>query len=450
MIFEGVLRKWLFFNYSTQLYFLKDFFLLIIYILAIKYGLLWKNIFSKFLLVFALLVTAPSIFIYELNTLGILSFLLGVRSYWMFLPLALIVSHLFTFEDVVKFCEKNVYFIFPYFALILIQSYSSPESVINSGYNNGVMNPERPSGFFTYTTQNTFYLIFLISCFYVWFLQKKNLEKKNLVSILIYIFLLCSILILLKSRAVYIYSLFLIISSCWFIFTFNQNRILNMKRLTIIIITPLIFFSTSKIFHKSYEFSKNRVNTDNPASEFLEIKMKQNKQLFFSFLKTKSESDEVYNNKINKISSETINFCKNNSSICRVLIDFVFLIHIPEPSLKAFGIGYGTAAVTELTKNKKLFLGEGENVRIMNELGKELGTFFVTFKYIFSIIFFIFFMKKNKNAQILIPILAFCIVLILIGPITYTTSFVSFIFWMLTGLLFSSFKHKSSLIKIKK
>ena len=37
MILEGILRKWIFPNFHIQIYFIKDFFLIIIYLLAIKY-----------------------------------------------------------------------------------------------------------------------------------------------------------------------------------------------------------------------------------------------------------------------------------------------------------------------------------------------------------------------------------------------------------------------------
>ena len=47
---------------------------------------------------------------------------------------------------------------------------------------------------------------------------------------------------------------------------------------------------------------------------------------------------------------------------------------------------------------------------------------------------------RDEKNLIYIPILVFISVQILIGPLTYTTSFISFIFWFSLGLLFSSFK----------
>jgi hypothetical protein len=429
MILEGVLRKWIFPNYSFQIYLLKDFFLIIIYILAFKYKLLWKSKFSKFLTAFAVLFTIPSLFIYELNYNGILLFLLGTRSYWLYMPLAFIIAHSFTYSDVISFCKKNLYFIIPFFFVTLLQTYYSPESIINAGYSSAVMTPERPSGFFTYTTQNVFYYVFLVSCYYVWFLDKIDLSVKNIVTVFFIIFFLCSILILLKSRAVYVFSLFISIVSCLFIFdfkskqTFNlRNRIIKIKKLVIIIIvTPIIFFTCSKLFLNQYNYSKERINMD---------------------ITDLNLTKYIKSPKLNS-------FCQYNSSLCRILNDVLFIVHMPNKSHVAYGIGYGTTSVTKITGDQKLFLGENENERIINELGRIPGLFFVVLKYIFIFLFSIFFLIKSKKAKILIPFLAFISVLILIGPITYSTSFINYIFWLCLGLLLSSFKEKLHHQKLK-
>jgi len=429
MILEGVLRKWIFPNYSFQIYLLKDFLLIIIYILAFKYKLLWKSKFSKFLTAFAMLSTIPSLYIYELNYNDMFLFLLGIRSYWLYMPLTLIVAHSFTYPDVISFCKKNLYFILPLFFLTSLQSYYSPESIINAGYFSSVNTPDRPSGTFTYITQNAFFYTFLLCCYYIWFLDKKDLSSKNIVTVIFTIFFLCSILILLKSRALYLFSFFISVVSCLFIFDLNEKKIFylrNKKLAIIIIITPIIYFTSMTLFSKQYNFSKERINQDVTNLNF---------QNFF---------DKQFNSQKLKL------FCENNSSLCRIFNEVFFIVHIQNTLDKGSGIGRGTTAVTQITGDKKLFLGENENERILNELGRIQGTFFVASKYIFLFLFLIFFLRKNKYVKILIPLLAFFSVLILFGPITYSTSFINYIFWMSFGLLLSSFKEKTSLSKVKR
>ena len=167
MVLEGVLRKWILPDFQVQIYFLKDFFLVIIYFLALKYNFLFKTKYSKFFLIFIIIISLYGSIGYVFNLEGILSFILGTRSYWLYAPLTLIIIHLFKQDDLIKFFKINLFFVFPYFLLTLIQAFSSDTSIINSGFNFAVLTPERPSGYFTYTTQNTFYFIFLCICYFI-------------------------------------------------------------------------------------------------------------------------------------------------------------------------------------------------------------------------------------------------------------------------------------------
>jgi hypothetical protein len=202
-LFDGCLRKWLFPNHYTEIYFLKDLILLTIYIIAIKTGYLLKNKIEKITYSFLFAITLLGFFGYlkhnDLNFDIFISFILGFRSYWIYIPLAFLISNLLKIEDFQKFIQINLYLVFPYFLLISMQSFFSPASAINSGFNAIVMNPERPSGFFTYTTQNTYYFIFLTLCFHSYILFSKIIYKKNLLYVLTLNFLLTTILILLKS-----------------------------------------------------------------------------------------------------------------------------------------------------------------------------------------------------------------------------------------------------------
>ena len=151
MIFEGVLRKWILPNFEIYIYFVKDFLLIFIYFYAIKHNFLFNKTYSKLFIFFIIIISLYGLIGYQLDFQGILSYLLGLRSYWLYAPLALIMVHVFDIDDVKKFLKINLYSIFPYFILILFQSYSSDTSIINSGFNSMVTTPDRPSGFFTYT-----------------------------------------------------------------------------------------------------------------------------------------------------------------------------------------------------------------------------------------------------------------------------------------------------------
>ena len=108
------------------------------------------------------------------------------------------------------------------------------------------------------------------------------------------------------------------------------------------------------------------------------------------------------------------------------------------------GIGAGTSIVTYIKNDQTFILGEAENHRILAELGYLYGNMFIILKFLTVIYLNFIFLFTNmvRNKLFYFPLLVFVSVSFLIGPITYTTSFISFICWFALGLLISSFnKH---------
>jgi len=441
MILEGMLRKWFIPILDKEIYFLKDFFLIFIYIYAFKHKFLFKKKTSKIITLFIVISLFFGVIGYNFNKIDILSFILGSRSYFLFVPLFFVIIHIFSIEDVKKFAVINLYFVLPYYILILFQSISPSNSFINSGYNSLVQSPERPSGYFTYITQNTYFFLFLLCSCYSYFLSKCSISKKDLFLSTILIFSLTGIMILLKSRAVYVYSIAIVIYSTYIVLIANQNIFLKLKKLLIaVVLFPIFFYINSHIFEKEYNFSMKRFNTDQYQS--LGIVMKYKEEKIPSYLLTKlfliSETE--------KNSGVTVNdFCNKNSSICRVINELYFISSLNSSSLFGEGLGAGTSVVAYIKKDQKFSLGEAENHRIIGELGYLFGTVFVLLKYFFVIFINLqlVFNRKIKNKLFLFPFLNFVTVAFLIGPITYTTSFISFICWFVLGIVFLAFDKKN-------
>ena len=142
-------------------------------------------------------------------------------------------------------------------------------------------------------------------------------------------------------------------------------------------------------------------------------------------------------------------FCIKNSSICRVINGIYYLSSINSSSKFGEGIGSGSALVTYINKEKKFNLGEAENHRNLKELGYLFGNVFILTKYFLVVFlnFMFFFTNKIKNKLFYFPFLVFVSVAFLIAPITYTTSFISFICWFALGLITTSFdKNKNKII----
>jgi hypothetical protein len=384
MIVEGILRKWILPNFQTYIYFIKDFLLILIYSYAIKHNVLFNKNYSKLFIFFIIIISLYGLIGYQLDFQGILSYLLGLRSYWLYVPLALIAVNLFEIDDVKKFIKINIYFIIPYFILILCQSFSDDTSIINSGFNSLVMNPERPSAYFTYTTQNTFYFTFLFCCLFSKIIITSNFTTKKYIYYTILIFMMISSMILLKSRAVYLFIFVILIYVFLTTLFLNENNKLKIKKLTIImIVTPLLFQLSQNIYKKDFDFSAKRINSDT----YYQMKMvKEYKDVKIPLMHHFVKDPNLLN---------IFGFCKKYSSICRI-VDEIYIVPTISDALKyGAGIGAGTSAVTAFKKGTSFPLGEAENHRVIMELGYYVGVLFVLIKYLMVIFFHILFLLKD-------------------------------------------------------
>jgi len=88
-----------------------------------------------------------------------------------------------------------------------------------------------------------------------------------------------------------------------------------------------------------------------------------------------------------------------------------------------------------------------DNKRIIMELGYIVGVFLVFFKWISVIIFnfYALFKFRDKEKLVYIPLLLFVSVQLMLGTVSYTVSFISFIFWISLGLLFTSLNKENKI-----
>jgi len=438
MILEGIFRKWIFPSLSTQIYFVKDVFLIIIYLIALKYNLIFKLKYSKLFIVFIIAISLFGFIGYDLSKNGIISYILGLRSYWLFLPLFLIIVHVYNKNDLIKLIRLNLYLILPYFLLIILQSNLPETSFLNSGFDGTLLSPERPSAFFTYTTQNSYYFLFLTVSLYSFILDKKKLTSKDLIYLSILNFLLISIMILLKTRSVYFYVFSTIFYSTFFLILSNLDIKLKLKKIFLILIVSCVSFNflSQSIFEDQYNYSEERMNTD-VAEKYDLVKD-------FGDTKTKFIPKILPNIITNEENIETI--CLKFSSLCRVINMLYFYPAISQSSLFGEGIGAGTKTVAIFNKIKAFFyLGELDNKRIIMELGYIVGLFLVITKMLTAIIlnFIVIFKYRDKNNLIYVPIVFFICTQLMIGTVTYTSSFISFIFWFSLALFFMSLKREN-------
>jgi hypothetical protein len=136
LIFEGVLRKWVFPEYQKALFFLRDPLTIATYLAAWRYG--FTPVRSIFLWIgglFALAAVPLTLVQYgiEQEKFSWLLALYGWRNYFLLLPLPFIIARCFRLEDVETLIRRTLWLTIPLAVLVYVQFSSSPTAAINQG-----------------------------------------------------------------------------------------------------------------------------------------------------------------------------------------------------------------------------------------------------------------------------------------------------------------------------
>jgi hypothetical protein len=131
-IFEGALRKWAFPEYGTVIYFLKDPFVLITYILACKYRMWPKQdlliVASWSIAGLYLILACLQVVLIDSNPL-IVAY--GLRNYFWYIPLAFIIGENFRGKDLARLMRETLFVAIPIAGLVYFQFKSPPSHWIN-------------------------------------------------------------------------------------------------------------------------------------------------------------------------------------------------------------------------------------------------------------------------------------------------------------------------------
>lgn len=166
---EGVLRKWVAPGLSAELYFLRDPLVLMLYVHALAHGLFARDALAAWWFGAAVVTSLFGGIAYVAEGLSPLAYALGVRNYWLYMPLMFVVAATFRAADVVRLLRLNVVVAIPCAALVVIQSRAGPAAWINKGI--AADKPVatvagdivRPYGLFTYTGQNVAFVTALVA-----------------------------------------------------------------------------------------------------------------------------------------------------------------------------------------------------------------------------------------------------------------------------------------------
>lgn len=171
-LIEGPLRKWILPELAGPLTLLRDPFVITLYVYAYLHKLILRREIAVLWLGFAAFTTWFGLFQYMFNEFGLTGWMLGVRTYWLYMPLAFVVASAFRREDVLRFLRLNLWIALPYALLVSMQYNGGAGAFINRGVGGdegGVVGLAggivRPFGLFTYTGPNVQFSAALIAMF---------------------------------------------------------------------------------------------------------------------------------------------------------------------------------------------------------------------------------------------------------------------------------------------
>ncbi len=184
---EGPLRKWLLPQYAQILTLLRDPFALALYAYCFVHGFILTRGIAALWLWFAFFSSMLGLWQYQSAGLPIWGWMLGVRTYWLYMPLAFIVASTFTRRDIHSFIRLNLWIAMPYALLVAAQYDAPPNALINLGVGadegeavgvgDGIL---RPFGLFTYTGPNVQFTAAMIAIFVAFYVGDVPIRRRAL------------------------------------------------------------------------------------------------------------------------------------------------------------------------------------------------------------------------------------------------------------------------------
>ena len=136
-IFEGAIRKYIAPQFGQYIFFIRDPFLIYVYILATRFAL-WppkRGFFalSLFMCVFGVLLLFMQIGAFGVDNIRLLLGVYGWRAYFFYVPLAFLIGAQFRRADLLLFARVTLLLAIPIGVLVLAQFASPPNAPINVG-----------------------------------------------------------------------------------------------------------------------------------------------------------------------------------------------------------------------------------------------------------------------------------------------------------------------------
>jgi hypothetical protein len=399
MLVEGPLRKWFAPGLATPIYFLRDPVVIFLYAYCLHGRLIVFDGWARTWLTFAAIVSLIGIIPYMLESVDGRAWILGVRTYWLYMPLAFVIASTFDRADLLRFLRWNLVLAIPYAVLIIAQYRAPPSAWINSGIggDEGVVmltdDMVRTNGLFTYTGQNTNFSAALTAFFIAYLVAQKESKKAKLLCVMA-VGAVAAIAVLSGSRAIY----FLVAASVVVTLVglnVMKNRLAGIRATLLIAcsvgLAALLFVH---VFSDAYKAMEDRLEH------------------------TKGFEGPIQ---------------------YRAVAGFLaFLWPLESAPLLGHGIGLGAPSISRFLNRPELELGEADLQRNVNELGVVFGLLFVVLRFLFAAYLVIVSLRAARAGYPeFLPLAGFAALGISGAAITNST-LNGFPYWLGAGLILAS------------
>lgn len=181
LLAEGIARKWVFPGHHQYFYFLRDPLVLGLYLVGWRWQVLRSTQWVVLWFGAAAVLSLMSLFVYAVKENSPLVWVLGVRSYFMYIPLAFIVGRTFERTDIGRFARLSAIWAIPVAFVCVKQFFSPAGALINLGAGGAI--PPRLAGQVMRTTgvlasdaQHVSYMAFTLAVLAAAFVGAKYLR----------------------------------------------------------------------------------------------------------------------------------------------------------------------------------------------------------------------------------------------------------------------------------
>jgi hypothetical protein len=383
VIFEGALRKWVFPGFGSVIYFLKDPFVLIAYLLAFKYAM-WpkRNALFTCACILALIYLIVAILQILLLNVHPLVVAYGLWVYFWYMPLAFLIGENFRGKDLARLVRQTLFVAIPIACLVYYQFKSPMDHWINL-----YVDPDakvatvgqvvRTCGTFSYLTGETIFVGSTLPMLFSLWLIPRHQRPLSLPSGITASLAVIVIFLLNGSRAIFAYGLVTLAAAvlcCLLLAT----RI-NVARLICILGTLPLVCGTAAIiminfFPEAFETQSERLQTSLDPSE---------------------------SNVIGRVNP--------------LAATLALVTALQSTPVLGYGVGRGTGpASIFITGERSFFKSEGEWPRIVEDSGI-CGLFYLTYRLFFIGYLFVQAIESVRRSTNPLPLLLLSFTAIVLG-----------------------------------